>query len=60
MLCAFADTWLAKYLTDTQIEPAIGTPTTLPEALTNGLEYNGYGDLYLQILRRETVPTVAT
>jgi hypothetical protein len=39
---------------DTQIEPCVGEPTTLPNNLTNGLEYEGYGELYLQILRRET------
>jgi hypothetical protein len=41
--------------TDTQIEPCIGIPTSLPQNLTNGMEYEGYGELYLQILRRETV-----
>ncbi|KAG7352533.1 glycosyl hydrolase family 99 protein [Nitzschia inconspicua] len=39
---------------DTQIEPVIGPTTTLPESLTNGLEYDGYGELYLDILRKET------
>jgi hypothetical protein len=41
--------------TDTQIEPCIGIPTSLPQNLTNGMVYKGYGELYLQILRRETV-----
>mmetsp|Transcript_3442 Transcript_3442/g.6280 ORF Transcript_3442/g.6280 Transcript_3442/m.6280 type:complete len:471 (+) Transcript_3442:121-1533(+) len=39
---------------DTQIEPCIGSPSNLPETLTHGLEYEGYGELYLQILRKET------
>lgn len=41
---------------DTQIEPAQGTSTSLPETLTHGIEYDGYGELYLNILRQETAP----
>ena len=37
--------------TDTQIEPVVGIPTTEPILYTGGLEYVGYGDLYLEILR---------
>jgi glycoprotein endo-alpha-1,2-mannosidase len=40
---------------DTQIEPAVGELTTLPDDLTYGLEYEGYGELYLNILREETL-----
>jgi glycoprotein endo-alpha-1,2-mannosidase len=39
---------------DSQIEPAVGEPTTLPLHLTNGLEYVGYEELYLNILRTAT------
>eukprot|EP00339_Tiarina_fusa_P001503 CAMPEP_0117034558 /NCGR_PEP_ID=MMETSP0472-20121206/24596_1 /TAXON_ID=693140 ORGANISM="Tiarina fusus, Strain LIS" /NCGR_SAMPLE_ID=MMETSP0472 /ASSEMBLY_ACC=CAM_ASM_000603 /LENGTH=518 /DNA_ID=CAMNT_0004743763 /DNA_START=38 /DNA_END=1595 /DNA_ORIENTATION=+ len=39
---------------DTQIEPTVGRTTSLPEELTYGLEYEGYGELYLNILREET------
>ena len=39
---------------DSQIEPAIGTTTSDPESLTFGLTYEGYGELYLDILREET------
>ena len=49
---------------DTQIEPVISivdddttdgpTSTNLPTHLTYGLEYEGYGDLYLRILKEET------
>ena len=37
-----------------QIEPAIGTTSSNPESLTFGLTYEGYGELYLDILREET------
>jgi glycoprotein endo-alpha-1,2-mannosidase len=40
---------------DTQIEPALGEPTTLPEVLTGGMEYSGYGELYLNLLRESTL-----
>jgi glycoprotein endo-alpha-1,2-mannosidase len=40
---------------DTQIEPAVGAPTDEPFNLTTGLEYSGYGELYLDILRTETI-----
>jgi len=40
---------------DTQIEPVQGESTSLPEDLTHGIEYDGYGELYLNILRNETV-----
>jgi glycoprotein endo-alpha-1,2-mannosidase len=39
---------------DTQIEPAQGETTNLPEILTQGIEYQGYGEHYLNILREET------
>jgi glycoprotein endo-alpha-1,2-mannosidase len=39
---------------DTQIEPTIGASTTLPYNLTYGVEYHGYGYLYLDILRNGT------
>jgi glycoprotein endo-alpha-1,2-mannosidase len=40
---------------DSQIEPVlVGTTTSLPEELTNGVEYQGYGDLYLNILWEST------
>jgi glycoprotein endo-alpha-1,2-mannosidase len=40
---------------DTQIEPAQGARTTLPEVLTKGVSYEGYGELYLNILRESTL-----
>lgn len=40
---------------DTQIEPTvISASTTLPHNLTQGVEYEGYGELYLNILREMT------
>jgi hypothetical protein len=39
---------------DSQIEPAVGEPTDKPFVMTQGLEYYGYGDLYLDILREAT------
>lgn len=40
---------------DTQIEPAVGNPSTEPILYTAGLEYVGYDDLYLDILRMGTL-----
>lgn len=40
---------------DTQIEPVKGQTTNLPESITQGVEYEGYGELYLNILREETI-----
>jgi hypothetical protein len=40
---------------DTQIEPARGETTNLPNDITNGISYYGYGELYLDILRNETL-----
>ena len=39
---------------DTQIEPCVGITTTKPYNMTLGLEYTGYGDLYLNILSNMT------
>ena len=39
---------------DTQIEPVVGESTVLPFDLTQGVEYQGYGELYLNILRNMT------
>ena len=39
---------------DTQIEPCVGKASSLPDTLTHGLEYEGYGELYLDILRETT------
>jgi glycoprotein endo-alpha-1,2-mannosidase len=40
---------------DTQIEPTVvSASTTLPLNLTQGVEYEGYGELYLNILREMT------
>ena len=39
---------------DTQIEPVVGESTNLPLQMTNGIQYDGYGELYLNILRAET------
>eukprot|EP00934_Nitzschia_sp_Nitz4_P002323 Nitzschia sp. Nitz4//scaffold52_size167869//36846//41910//NITZ4_002266-RA/size167869-processed-gene-0.121-mRNA-1//-1//CDS//3329554005//2323//frame0 len=36
---------------DTQIEPASGERTNLPTTYTGGVYYEGYGELYLDILR---------
>jgi glycoprotein endo-alpha-1,2-mannosidase len=36
---------------DTQIEPTIGGSTSLPNEITSGITYRGYGDQYLEILR---------
>jgi hypothetical protein len=40
---------------DTQIEPAVGDTASYPVQLTAGLQYEGYGELYLNILRQSTV-----
>ena len=40
---------------DTQVEPAVGERTTEPFDLTQGVEYSGYGTLYLDLLRQATV-----
>lgn len=40
---------------DTQIEPAVGERTNLPLNLTAGIYYEGYGELYLNILRESTI-----
>eukprot|EP00542_Grammatophora_oceanica_P018976 CAMPEP_0194048632 /NCGR_PEP_ID=MMETSP0009_2-20130614/27929_1 /TAXON_ID=210454 /ORGANISM="Grammatophora oceanica, Strain CCMP 410" /LENGTH=216 /DNA_ID=CAMNT_0038694557 /DNA_START=18 /DNA_END=669 /DNA_ORIENTATION=+ len=40
---------------DSQIEPAVGLDTTEPEEYTMGVDYIGYGTLYLEILRQMTV-----
>ena len=39
---------------DSQIKPAEGVPTNLPLEMTNGTIYEGYGELYVNILRAET------
>jgi hypothetical protein len=39
---------------DTQIEPVAGIIASLPVLLTGGLQYESYGDLYLNILREST------
>lgn len=45
---------------DTQIEPCDGITTTDPVEYTQGLEYVGYGDLYLNILATYTSTTLTT
>jgi hypothetical protein len=39
---------------DTQIEPVIGKPASWPFNITKGVEYVGYGELYLDILGAAT------
>lgn len=39
---------------DSQIEPTIGTSSARPYNLTYGMDYHGYGYLYLDILRNGT------
>lgn len=39
---------------DTQIEPVVGNPAIEPFNFTKGLEYVGYGELYLDILKAAT------
>jgi hypothetical protein len=39
---------------DTQIEPTVGPLASEPFDYTQGLEYEGFGDLYLRILQRVT------
>jgi len=39
---------------DTQIEPVIGAPSSQPFNFTKGLQYIGYGELYLDILGAAT------
>lgn len=41
---------------DTQIEPVIGDSTNQPYDMTKGLSYEGYGELYLDILWNATQP----
>jgi hypothetical protein len=43
---------------DTQIEPAVGEPAVWPPGKTQGLEYVGYGELYLEILGASTVSSL--
>ena len=45
---------IALVFLDTQIEPVLGIDTTAPELYTQGLEYVGYGELYLNILGAAT------
>lgn len=40
-----------RWSEDSQIEPVTGDVTDLPNDLTQGLSYEGYGELYLDILR---------
>ena len=40
---------------DTQIEPATGPTTNAPFNMTQGLYYEGYGELYLNLLREGTL-----
>lgn len=47
-------TLLPTLLLQTQIEPTVGESTELPQELTYGLSYEGYGEQYLDILQRET------
>jgi hypothetical protein len=37
-----------------QLEPVVGDPASSPLEYTNGLEYVGYGELYLDILAAAT------
>jgi glycoprotein endo-alpha-1,2-mannosidase len=39
---------------DSQIEPAVGDTTDEPFEMTIGLDYEGYDEIYLDILREET------
>ncbi|KAG7351245.1 glycosyl hydrolase family 99 protein [Nitzschia inconspicua] len=39
---------------DTQVEPVVGDPASTPFIYTKGLEYVGYGELYLDILAAAT------
>jgi glycoprotein endo-alpha-1,2-mannosidase len=39
---------------DSQIEPVVGAATREPVLYTEGIEYVGYGELYLEILREMT------
>jgi hypothetical protein len=41
---------------DTQIEPFVGVSTNMPNNITKGVYYEGYGELYLDILREVTLP----
>ena len=50
MLCCAFPEWHE----DSQIEPVVGDTSSIPELLTNGIEYEPYGDLYLNILREAT------
>jgi glycoprotein endo-alpha-1,2-mannosidase len=40
---------------DTQIEPVVGERTNLPLNRTDGVYYEGYGELYLDLLREATL-----
>jgi glycoprotein endo-alpha-1,2-mannosidase len=44
-----------KWHEDSQIEPVTGDATSEPLLYTQGIEYVGYGELYLDILREMTV-----
>lgn len=45
---------------DTQIEPVVGPTYQGDDNYTKGIEYIGYGELYLNILRRMTISAPAT
>jgi len=40
---------------DSMIEPCVGGMTNQPTWMTNGVEYEGYGELYLDLLRNATL-----
>lgn len=40
---------------DTQIEPVVGVKTNSPFNMTQGVEYEAYGELYLNLLRQWTI-----
>jgi glycoprotein endo-alpha-1,2-mannosidase len=44
-----------EWRTDSQIEPVVGEATSEPWLYTQGIEYVGYGELYLDILREMTM-----
>jgi hypothetical protein len=41
-----------RFSEDTQIEPITGKNSSIPDSLTDGIQYEGYENLYLDILKK--------
>jgi hypothetical protein len=43
-----------RFSDETQIEPITGKNSNIPNSLTDGIQYEGYENLYLDILKKRT------